>query len=86
MLMKKLSISLAWIVSSIFIGAYLGFLVPFLAYETSAQISLYGISMSGAIGMLLGGSGGAFYGAYRSKKWRNNAVVSPVEINTEVRT
>ena len=84
--MKRIMIAVAWIVSSIFIGAFLGFLFPFLAHESSAQIGSYGAYISGPVGLFLGGTGGAFFGAYRSRRWRSDRAGEPVEINNEKRT
>ena len=81
--MKRIMIAVAWIVSSIFIGAFLGFLFPFLADESSAHTGAY---ISGPIGLFLGGTGGAFFGAYRSRRLRSDRAVEPVEINNEKRT
>jgi hypothetical protein len=84
--MNRIIIALAWLVSSIFIGAFLGFLFPFLAYKTSAQTGLYGVYVSAPIGLFLGGTGGAFFGAYRARRWRTDGAEKPGEINNKNRT
>ena len=84
--MEKIIIALAWIVPSMILGAILGFVFPFVAYEISPQTGLTGIFSTGPIGLVFGGIIGGFIGAHRASKWKSAGEKQSDETEDEKRT